>query len=90
MLHNAIRWLAGFVEDGMTGKPSSKRWALLLAVMSMCIATLILAAAAYMGRAVGVEITATTTTLATLVGYCYVQGKKVERAFPTVTGEPAP
>lgn len=71
-------WLAKFTQDSSTGYPSMKRAALIVGVASLSASDLILALAAFYGRSVGVEITAVSGTLGTVIGYAYVQGKKVE------------
>lgn len=67
------------LNDGLTNKPSSKRVSLLVGISSLAVSTLVLAIAAFTGNDVGVAITGTSASLATAIGYIYVQGKRVER-----------
>lgn len=78
MLMNFFQWIAKFAQDSTTSYPSMKRLSLIIGVAALSAALVILALAAYFGHSVGVEITAVSGTLGTVIGYAYVQGKKVE------------
>lgn len=79
-MKDLLLWIAKFAQDSTTGYPSMKRLALIVGVIALSIALVILAVAAYSGHSVGVEITAVSGTLGTVIGYAYVQGKRVEGA----------
>ncbi len=79
-MKDLFTWIAKFAQDSTTGYPSMKRLSLIVGVIALSAALVILAVAAYAGHSVGVEITAVSGTLGTVIGYAYVQGKKVEGA----------
>lgn len=71
-------WLREAISDSASGRASSKRVAMLVAVFALAIAVVVLAAAAYDGRDVALALGTVTVPLAGLGGYSYVGGKLAE------------
>ncbi len=74
--------LREMLTDGRSKRGSSKRGALLLATIALSVALILLAVAAYVGRAVDVAIGSVAAALAALAGGSYVGGKTAERNQP--------
>lgn len=71
-------WLREAIGDGVSGRASAKRVAMLSAVCALSIAVVVLAVAAYGGRDVALALGTVTVPLAGLGGYSYVGGKLAE------------
>lgn len=74
-----MNWLREAISDSRTGKASSKRIAMLSGAVSMSVAVVILAAAAFFGYEVSAALGAVCVPLAGLGGYSYVHGKVAEK-----------
>lgn len=70
--------LREILSDNRSGRGSSKRAVALIATVAMSITLIILAVAAYMGRAVDVAIGSVSMALAGLGSANYVGGKWAE------------
>lgn len=76
-----IAWLKSAFEDSAKpGHASIKRIVFFLAGLSLSLSVVILVIAACYGADVDVALATVTAPLATLAGYGYVNGKKVERS----------
>ena len=75
---NSLRLVTQALEDGRTGRGSSKRLVSLIATVAMSLAVVILAVAACYGNDVSVAITGVSAALSGLAGYSYVNGKAAE------------
>lgn len=73
-----MSWLLDAVSDSKTKCVSSKRIAMLLATVSLSLATIGLAIAACLGYEVAAALGAVSVPLAGLGGYSYVGGKSAE------------
>jgi hypothetical protein len=77
-------WLREAINDGRTGKASSKRIVMLMGGAALSVSVVVLSVAALFGHPVAGELGAVSVPLAGLAGYSYVNGKQVEanRAAP--------
>jgi len=70
-----MNWLCESLQDGRSGRYSSRRLAMLLATASMSAGLIILCVAQLLGRDAAMAIGAVAVPLAGLGGYSYVNGK---------------
>lgn len=73
-----MNWLREAINDGTTGRASSKRVVMLLAGLAMSVAIVLLSMAALAGHSVAGELAAVSMPLAGMSGYAYVGGKVAE------------
>lgn len=71
--------LSEYLQDGRTGKASSKRLCMLLACFSLSISAVVLSVATLYGHDTAGALAAVCVPLAALGGAGYVGGKHVER-----------
>ncbi len=69
-------YLRSVIDGGSTA--SSKRFALVVAVLTLGLSTVILSVAACMGQDVAVALGTVSVPLAGLAGHSYVAGKRLE------------
>ena len=81
----AMNWLRETINDSRTGKASSKRVAMLVAVSALGITVVLLGVAALFGYEVAAALGAVAFPLAGLGGYSYVNGKQAEANRGTET-----
>lgn len=66
------------MQDGRSGRGSSKRVNAVIATIAMSLAVVILAVGACLGKDVSVALIGVSTTLAGLAGANYIGGKHIE------------
>lgn len=71
-------YLRSVIDGGSTA--SSKRFALVVAVITLGLSTIILSVAACLGQDVAVALGTVSVPLAGLAGHSYVAGKRTEAA----------
>lgn len=80
-----MSWIREAINDGRTGKASSKRIVMLIGASSMSIAVIILSVASLFNKDVAAALWAVTIPLAGLGGYSYVNGKLAEAKNGSIT-----
>jgi hypothetical protein len=70
-----MSWLLEAIQDGKSGRVSSKRLGLLMATAAMSASVLVLAMATLYGHDTSIALGAVCAPLAAMNGYSYVAGK---------------